>query len=77
MLGDVTGFTSSSVVVALQGYTVASTTPTDTYVLAWNAGASQWEPTPAGGGGSDATSIQGVPVDPTAPTNQYVLTYCG
>lgn len=32
--------------IKLQGYAVATTAPTDEYVLAWNATASQWEPSP-------------------------------
>jgi hypothetical protein len=32
--------------IKIQGYAVATTAPTDEYVLAWNATASQWQPTP-------------------------------
>jgi hypothetical protein len=31
--------------IKLQGYAVATTAPTDEYVLAWNATASEWQPT--------------------------------
>ena len=48
---------------ALQGNNVASTAPTDGYVLTWNDTGSQWEPQAAGGGSTpvwddvyDATS---------------------
>ena len=37
-------------VTALQGNAVASTAPTNQYVLTWNSGASQWQPAASAGG---------------------------
>ena len=42
-------------VTALQGNAVASTAPTNNYVLTWNSGASQWQPAAASGGISALT----------------------
>lgn len=58
--GDISESSSTAgllTVTGLQGRAVASTAPTDTYVLAWNNGASQWQPTAPGGGGSGVTTV--------------------
>ena len=77
--GDVTaGALSGSnvplTVVALQGNAVASTAPTDTYVLTWSAGSSHWYPAAAGGGGSVtwANDLNG-----SSSTHQYVVAITG
>ena len=55
LTGDVTAGPGSgsipATVVALQGYAVANTAPTDTYVLTWSAGSSYWYPAALPGGG--------------------------
>ena len=61
LLGDVTGDADATTVSAIQGRNVASTAPSDTQVLAWNAGSNQWEPTTIGavtgdGWGSDVVN---------------------
>ena len=43
----------------LQGRTLSSSSPSDTNVLKWNAGASQWEPGVGGGGAGDVTGPSG------------------
>jgi hypothetical protein len=65
--GDVTGTgtgTVPSTVVGLQGHSVAAMAPTDTYVLSWNAAASQWQPAPpvsgSGGGVTGVTAGTGL-----------------
>lgn len=67
---DITlGNTGVVTVVKLQGRTVASTAPTDTYVLTWNAGANQWEPQ-AGSGGGGVTWANDL--SSSSSTHQYV-----
>jgi hypothetical protein len=59
LTGDVTGSGTGTIpatVVRLQGRALAATPPTDTQVLAWNAGASQWQPTAPAAGGSGGIS---------------------
>lgn len=48
--GDLSGSSSSVTVVGLQGRNIASTTPTDGYVLGWVAASNQWEPVKGGSG---------------------------
>jgi hypothetical protein len=48
--GDLSGSSSSVTVVGLQGRSVASTAPTDGYVLGWVAASNQWEPIRGGAG---------------------------
>ena len=43
--GDLSSTYPKPVVAKMQGRTVASTSPTGGFVLAWNSGSSQWEPT--------------------------------
>src|SRR5205807_9593561 len=42
--GDVSGDLGSTTVTALRNRTVAATAPTNGQALAWNSGASQWQP---------------------------------
>jgi hypothetical protein len=53
LAGDVTGASTATTVVRLQGRNIATTAPLSSQVLAWNATSSWWEPTPAvtGSGG--------------------------
>ena len=45
--GDLTSATTiSQTVIGLQGRTLASTAPTDGYLITWNATASEWQPLP-------------------------------
>ena len=53
--------------VELQGRTLASTAPNDGESIAWNDGASQWEPTLiSGGGGTDTKEVKVSSNDTTA-----------
>jgi hypothetical protein len=45
LVGDVTGNTGADTVVALQGFGVATSTPTSNQVLTWNSGTSKWTAT--------------------------------
>jgi trimeric autotransporter adhesin len=45
LVGDVTGNTGADTVVALQGFGVATATPTSNQVLTWNSGTSKWTAT--------------------------------
>ena len=55
--GDVTGNSSSAIVVALRNRTISTATPTNGQVLSWNKSANVWEPqtfASSGGGGFQA-----------------------
>lgn len=69
--GDVTGTTSFNTVVKLQGRSVASTAPTDGYVLTWVASNTDWEPKPAPVGFSAGGDLSGT------ATNQNVINIHG
>tara|TARA_R110000868_G_scaffold67046_6_gene199275 strand:- start:7137 stop:8324 length:1188 start_codon:yes stop_codon:yes gene_type:complete len=87
--GDLSGSSTSQTVIKLQGYAVATTTPTEGYVLTWEASSSSWKPKVASGGSSftaggdlsgSSTSqtvikLQSYAVASTAPTEGYVLTW--
>lgn len=45
LAGDLTVPVTAPKVVGLQGFAVASTTPTDGQVLTWNSNATSWQPT--------------------------------
>ena len=74
MAGDVTGSTASATVVKLQGFDIATTTPTDTYVLTWVAGTSKWTPVASATGSSItwANDLAG-----STDTHQYVAAISG
>ncbi len=57
----------------LQGVSVASATPQDAQVLAYNAGSGKWQPTAPGGSSANATQIQSLNVDATPPTAGQML----
>ena len=59
LAGDLGNTAASPTVVGLQGRSVAATAPTDTYVLAWSASASKWQPTAPSGGGGGAIDLDG------------------
>ncbi len=44
---------------SLQGYSIATTAPTNTYVLTWNSSTSKWEPAVAPGAGTGAATTLG------------------
>lgn len=87
MGGDISGSSASATVAKIQGRSVASTSPSNGYVLAWNNGATQWEPTAptvtssvtmggdVSGSSSSATvaKIQGRTVVSTAPSDLQYL----
>lgn len=89
--GDVTGNSATATVAKLQGRTVASTSPTNGYVLTWNNGASQWEPAAAAttssvtltgdvsgsSGANTVDKLKGVAVSSTTPTTNQALVYNG
>lgn len=58
LAGDLANTSTSPTVVGLQGWAVASTRPTNGYVLTWSSGSSNWQPAPASGGGSGLTQPQ-------------------
>jgi len=45
MGGDISGTTTSAIVIQLQGYAISNTAPTSGYALVWNSGTSKWTPT--------------------------------
>jgi len=52
LAGDLTVPVTAPKVIGLQGFAVASTTPTDGQVLTWSASATSWQPvTPSAGSG--------------------------
>ena len=79
--GDLAGSYPSPTVAKLQGFAVASTTPTTNYVLTWNG--SSWSPAPTAGtftaagdlSGSSSSqtvvALQGRSVSATAPTGTF------
>ncbi len=87
--GDLSGTESSQTVIALQGFDVAATTPTDGFVLTWSDFSTSWEPLAAPTGfsaggdlsGSESSqtviALQGNPVGNTVPTEDYVLAWDG
>lgn len=72
MGGDVSGSSASATVAKLQGRTVASTLPSNGYVLTWNTGSTQWEPAVTAAPDLSAyaplasPTFTGVPAAPTA-----------
>ena len=90
--GDLGNTYPNPSVIALQGNSVATTTPTANQVLTWNAGTGKWTPAASAGGapsgsasgdlggnypGPTVTHIQGVAVSATAPTNGQVMQFNG
>ncbi|MGA2266997.1 MAG: hypothetical protein ABSH44_00885 [Bryobacteraceae bacterium] len=65
----------------LQGRTLASTTPSDSQYLGWNASASQWEPktlpTGGGGGSGEVSSVFGRSGAVTAQSGDYTAAQVG
>lgn len=57
--GDLSGTTSSATVIKLQNRAVASTAPTDGYVLTWVNANSDWEPKPAASGFTAGGDLSG------------------
>lgn len=54
--GDLSSNYPNPTVAKLQGHTVSSTAPTDTYVLTWVASNNDWEPKPVSGNFINVTS---------------------
>jgi Pectate lyase superfamily protein len=79
LVGDVTGTQGATVVGKLQGRAVSSTAPTNTYVLTWVSGNSDWEPATTnnavssvgGSGGTTGLTLSG------GPTGAVTLTLGG
>jgi hypothetical protein len=62
LAGDVSLPVTAPKVVGLQGNPVASTAPSDGYVLTWNAAGSTWQPEAAGGGGGGLLQAQAMAI---------------
>jgi hypothetical protein len=56
LAGDLSGTTAGASVVALQGFAVSSTPPTDSEILTWSSTAQQWQPQAPGAGGVSGSS---------------------
>jgi hypothetical protein len=56
---DLGNTAASPKVVGLQGRAVASTSPTDGYVLTWDNTGSTWKPAAPGGGGGGSPDLDG------------------
>jgi hypothetical protein len=56
LVGDVSGTTDTATVVALQGFAVSSTPPTDSEILTWSSVNQQWQPQAPGAGGVSGSS---------------------
>lgn len=56
LTGDLSGTTAGATVVALQGFALSSTPPTDSEILTWSAAAQQWQPQAPGSGGVSGSS---------------------
>jgi hypothetical protein len=56
LVGDLSGTTAGASVVALQGFAISSTPPTDSEILTWSASAQQWQPQAPGSGGVSGSS---------------------
>jgi hypothetical protein len=63
--GDLSGTSASQTVVGLQGRTLDSSAPSGGDVIAWDAGSSQWEPTPPASGFTAGGDLSGTPTDQT------------
>ena len=59
LAGDLGNTAVSPTVAGLQGRAVSATTPTDGYVLTWNASGSQWQPAASTGGGGFIGDLDG------------------
>src|SRR6185369_476455 len=73
LTGDVLNSGQATTVIALRNRTIASTTPTNGQVYAYNSTSSQWEPQNQSGSGTNATQIQSRNVASTAPTDTQVI----
>src|SRR5258708_3795875 len=83
--GDLSGNSSTQTVIGLQTVQIASTAPTDGYVLTYVGADTKWEPKPATGGftaGGDLSgtstnqtvqSIHGTSVPATPSANQVLV----
>jgi hypothetical protein len=56
LIGDLSGTTNGASVVALQGFAVSTTPPTDSEILTWSAASQQWQPQAPGAGGVSGSS---------------------
>jgi hypothetical protein len=56
LVGDISGTTAGASVVALQGFSLAATPPTDSEILTWSSALQQWQPQAPGAGGVSGSS---------------------
>ena len=56
LVGDLSGTTNGATVVALQGFAVSNTPPTDSEILTWSSVTQQWQPQAPGAGGVSGSS---------------------
>ncbi len=77
LVGDLTGTTGGATVVALQGFALSNTPPTDSEVLTWSAAAQQWQPqAPGAGGVSGSSTLNAVSVTYQNPTSLVIGSTC-
>src|SRR5436853_115580 len=78
---DLGGDSAYPAVIGIQGRPISSTTPTDGYVLMWNATDGKWEAMHVAVSFADLSTdgyvigLQGRSVVPTAPADGNVLTW--
>jgi hypothetical protein len=77
LVGDLSGTTNGASVVALQGFAVSNTPPTDSEILTWSAVAQQWQPqAPGAGGVSGSSTLNAVSVTYQNATSLVIGSTC-
>jgi hypothetical protein len=77
LVGDLGGTTNGASVVALQGFAVSNTPPTDAEILTWSSVAQQWQPqAPGAGGVSGSSTLNAVSVTYQNATSLVIGSTC-